>query len=153
MTRVYLAGPITGLSYEEARNGWRKDFAALLHKKIEPLSPMRQEGHLAEIKNISSHGYENNPLSSSRGIIAKDCLDVDRADLVVFNFLGAQRVSIGSVWEMGYAKAKGKPLVLILKKAAHNPHDHLFITDTADFVCETIAEAAQITNALLTSGL
>jgi nucleoside 2-deoxyribosyltransferase len=156
MARVYLAGPITGLGYAEARNGWRKDFAALLFPDIAPLSPMRQEGHLAEIKKIAAHGYEHNPLSSSRGIIAKDLLDIERCDLVVMNFLGAKKVSIGSVWEMGYAKKCGKPIVLIIEVRGPkpgNPHDHLFIVDTADFTCHSVQEAADIVNAVLTPGI
>lgn len=157
MSRVYLAGPITGLSYEQARNGWRQDFAALLLPSIEPLSPMRQEGHLAEVKKIAAHGYEHNPLSSSRGIIAKDLLDIERCDLVVMNFLGAKKVSIGSVWEMGYAKKCGKPIVLIIEArqpiSAANPHNHLFIVDTADFTCHGVSAAADIVNAVLLSGV
>lgn len=159
MPKVYLAGPITGLSYEEARHGWRPAYSGLLNSAIKPLSPMRQEGHLAEIKKIAAHGYESNPLSSSRGIIAKDLLDIERCDLVVFNFLGAKKVSIGSVWEMGYAKKCGKPIILVIEERPHpdmlseNPHDHLFVTDTADFTCRNVREAADITNALLMPGV
>lgn len=162
MARVYLAGPITGLSYEEARNGWRKDFAALLNPSIEPLSPMRQEGHLAEIKDISAHGYDEHLLSTSKGIVAKDLLDIDRCTIVVMNFLGSRKVSIGSVWEMGYAKRARKPIVVVMEpdpdpaeelEHGRNPHDHCFIIETADFRCASVAEAAAITNALLTPGV
>lgn len=161
MPKVYLAGPITGLSYEEARHGWRPEFAGYLDRSIQPLSPMRQEGHLAEVKNIAAHGYEHNPLSSSRGIVAKDLLDIERCDLVVFNFLGSTKVSVGSVWEMGYAKKCGKPIILIIEPKPSkdviiigpNPHDHLFVTETADFTCHGVQEAADITNALLRPGV
>ena len=50
MSKVYLSGPITGLTYGEARYTWREEFA----KKapgIRVLSPMRHEGHLAEMRN------------------------------------------------------------------------------------------------------
>lgn len=152
MSRIYLAGPISGLSYEEARNGWRKEFAGLLKIEIEPLSPMRQEGHLAEVKEITKFGYEYNQMSTSRGIFAKDILDIERCSLAVFNFCGAPRVSIGSVWEMGYAYARGKPIVLIMEPEK-NIHEHLFVTEASPFRCATIAEAAEICNALLTPGI
>ena len=32
--KVYLAGPIAGLSYEEASGGWRKEFPTLLPEHI-----------------------------------------------------------------------------------------------------------------------
>lgn len=157
MASVYLAGPITGLSYEAARHGWRPEFAGYLNLSIKPLSPMRQEGHLAEIKKIAAHGYEHNPLSSSRGIIAKDLLDIERCDLVVVNVFGAKKVSVGTVWEMGYAKKCGKPIVLIIEAKgtgpSDNPHDHLFMTETADFTCHSVKEAADIVNAILLPGV
>lgn len=155
MARVYLAGPISGLSYEEARNGWRKEFAGHLQSDIEPLSPMRQEGHLAEVKEITKFGYEYNQMSTSRGIFAKDILDIERCDAAVFNFIGAARVSIGSVWEMGYAHARGKPIVLIMEsgKEVQNIHDHLFVAESSQFRCASVKEAAEIVNALLTSGI
>jgi nucleoside 2-deoxyribosyltransferase len=150
--RVYLGGPITGLGYEEARNGWRPKFAGLLDIFIHPLSPMRQEGHLAEIKEISAHSYDHNQLSSAKGIVAKDCLDIDRSAIVVFNFLGAKKVSAGSVWEMGYAKCAHKPIIIIMEPEG-NPHDHVFIVTSADFRCTSIEEAAGIVNSLLRSGV
>lgn len=156
MSKVYLAGPISGLSYTEARNGWRTDFAALLPPEIQPLSPMRQEGHLAEVKEITKFGYEFNQMSTSKGIFAKDILDIERCDLAVFNFTGAQRVSIGSVWEMGYAHARGKPIILIMESNNHciqNIHEHLFVTESSQFRCESVQEAAEIVKALLTPGI
>lgn len=155
MAKVYLAGPITGQSYEEARNGWRKEFAGYLDFNIQPLSPMRQEGHLAEIKKISGHGYDHNQLSTDKGIFSKDKLDIERCAIAVFNFLGAPRVSIGSVWEMGYAHARGTPIILIMESGeeVENIHDHCFVTEAASYRCTTVREAAQIVNALLTPGI
>lgn len=155
MAKVYLAGPISGLSYEEARNGWRKEFAGYLDFNLKPLSPMRQEGHLAEIKSIDGHGYDYNQLSTDKGIVAKDILDIERCDLVVFNFLDASRVSIGSIWEMGYAFARAKPIILVMEsgKDVQNIHDHLFVTEAAAFRCTTLKEAAEIANALLVPGI
>lgn len=151
--RVYLGGPITGLSYEEARNGWRRAFANSLSKKIEPLSPMRQEGHLAEIKEISGHAYDSNPLSTARGIFAKDCLDIDRSDVVVFNYLDAKRPSVGSIFEMGYAYHARKPIVTVMRRGFDNPHDHLFVLESSSYIVPTVSEAAAIVNAILLPGL
>lgn len=121
---------------------------------------MRQEGHLAEIKEISGHGYDHNQLSTDKGIVAKDILDIESSTLVVFNFLGAKKVSVGSVWEMGYAKKCGKPIIMIIEPhqdvrtaVPGNPHDHCFITESAQFRVTTIDEAAAIVNALLTPGI
>jgi len=153
MARVYLGGPIAGLSYEEARNGPRVQFARLLHPSIEPLSPMRQEGMLAEIKELRSVGYGTYPLHTNRGIVTKDCLDINRSDVVVMNFQGAKKPSLGSVWEMGYAVAKGKPLVLIMDKDRENdPHTSCFVLESGIIVF-TVQDAADIVNGMLVGGV
>ena len=56
--KVYLAGPISGLSYEEARYGWRSEILGMIDGDIDVLSPMRQEGHLKEVGTIddTTHG-------------------------------------------------------------------------------------------------
>jgi len=47
---VYLSGPIAGQTYDDARFGWRKEFAEKMAIGIKVLSPMRHEGHLAEVQ-------------------------------------------------------------------------------------------------------
>lgn len=149
---IYLCGPITGMSYGEARFGQRKAFADLIDERIDIFSPMRQEGHLAEIQKISDKPYDSNVMSSSRGIVAKDKLDVQRATLIVANFLGAKIISVGSLIELGWANAWDKPVMIIMEKEG-NPHDRFFLTEMADFRTDSVSEAAHMANALLLPGL
>lgn len=152
MSRVYLCGPITGLSYGEARNGWRKVVGEKIAPTIEVLSPMRQEGHLSEIQEIAHKPYEYNPLSSSRGIVSKDYLDVKRSDIVIANFLGAKAISVGSVMEIAWAWAMRKDVILVIE-AEGNPHDRFFLTEQCPYRVETVEEAAAMANALLLPGV
>lgn len=149
--KVYLSGPISGLSYKEARFGWREQFAFLLNASITVLSPMRHEGHLAEIKGPLEKAYPDNLFSHPKMIVAKDFLDVDQSAIVVANFLGAQRVSIGTAVELGYAYAKGKTIVVIMDK--NNIHVHPFITEIAATVVGSVTEAAHVVNSLLSEGI
>ena len=45
---VYLAGPITGLSYGAARQGWREEMKKLLPDHVHPMSPMRGKDFLLD---------------------------------------------------------------------------------------------------------
>lgn len=149
---IYLAGPITGLSYGEARHGWRAEFASWIDQsKIDLYSPMRQEGHLAEVQAIEHKAYDG-ILSQARAIVAKDRLDVKRADLVIAGFLGAKIVSAGSLIELGWADAWDKTTIMILEPKG-NPHDRFFVTEVADFRVATVREAAEVATAILLPGI
>ena len=142
-TKVYLCGPITGCSYDDARYGWRAEINGHVdHDTVELLSPMRQQGYLSEITEpLGSIAMEQSKhvMSKSRAIVAKDLWDVRECQLVVANLLGAERVSIGSVFEMGWAQVLHKPIILIIEKDAKlNPHHHMFFYQSANFFVETV---------------
>lgn len=148
---IYLCGPITGLSYEEARNGWRREFASYIDSRIDIYSPMRQEGHLAEIQTIEHKPYTG-VLSSAKAIVAKDFLDVQRATLIVANFIGAKDKSTGSTCEIAWAYSFQKPVFVIMEPEG-NPHDSFFLMEQVQFRCDTVRAAAQHANAILLPGV
>lgn len=155
---VYLSGPITGMEYGDARYGWRKELAYLLDPSIVVLSPMRHEGHLAEMQEAMSvealraFEKENGHLFSHHNmIVAKDRLDIETSDLVVVNLLGAMRPSQGTIWEMGYAAAKGK-LMIVVKEKDDKVHTSPFITE-GNIIVSKLEDAALIINSLLSEGL
>lgn len=152
--KVYLCGPITGLSYEEARHGWRSKMRKLVDSRIDLLSPMRQENHLAEIKKISPEAYPENPVSTAKAIVAKDFLDVTAADIIVANFVGAKELSVGSICEVSWAYALRKPVILVMEKEG-NVHDRFFIKEQIEFNhgIHNVEEAAEMVNMLLLPGV
>lgn len=151
MSKVYLSGPITGLTYKEARFGWRQEFADQLAPGITVLSPMRHEGHLAEVKGKLAKEYPEHLFSHPKMIVSKDLLDIDMSDIVVAFFLGAKKASIGTVAEMGYAKAKGKTIVTIMEP--ENVHNHPFVTELSNAVVGSLGDAIAIVNSLLSEGV
>lgn len=152
MSKVYLSGPITGLHYGPARYGWRKDFAALLGKGIVALSPMRHEGHLAEMQEaIGPDSLPKNLFSIPKMIVEKDFLDIRESTVMVVNLLGATEVSQGTLVEIGYAKALGKTIVTIREEG--NVHKSPFVIECSSVVCQTLEQAAIIVNSLLSEGI
>lgn len=63
---AYLAGPITGLNFNNAID-WREKIIELLPEDIVGISPLRGKNYLANAGPIES-SYENIALSSSRGV-------------------------------------------------------------------------------------
>ncbi len=159
---VYLCGPITGLTYDEARHGWRKNmFEALYDNGIGCLSPMRMKDHLSHEKDtMSAQGYGWSAMSNQKGITARDRFDTCRSDVVVCNLLGADRVSIGSMIELGWADANRIPIVLVMENdddffAGNKPniHDHAMVKELAGFILPTVDDAIDVVKALLIPGI
>lgn len=151
---VYLAGPINGDSYEKARYGWREEFSKLLSKDIIPLSPMRQEGHLKEVTELSCLPYNDHFWSKQRMVVAKDLFDVKRADVILVYLKDTSRASLGTVSEMAWAYLLGKPTVLVMEKEFEkNQHHHLFIHEMATNLVHTLEDAATIVNGLYSEGI
>jgi len=154
VSKVYLSGPITGLTYGEARWSWRQEFADLMFDtNITLLSPMRHEGHLAEMKNvpIEPDNLPTHLFSHPKMIVTKDFLDIEESTIVIVNLLGAKSVSQGTLIEMGFARAKGKTIVTITDEK--NIHNSPFIGVISDVVCGTLEDAAIIVTSLLSEGV
>jgi len=146
---VYMAGPITGLSYSGSTN-WRILFKNLLKSTedlLVGLSPLRAKDYLAEELEIKDH-YAEHPLSSQRGITTRDRNDVMNCDLLLVNLLGAKTVSIGTVMEIAWADMLRKPIVLVIEKEG-NLHDHAMIREVTGYRVESLADALPIIKAIL----
>ena len=149
---LYLAGPIAGLSYRESTD-WRKTVAGLLYSDVIPLSPMRGKEYLdgdPSIKGDYDAVQRNrHALSTQAAITARDRFDtMVRGDAVLVNFLGAKKISLGTVIEVGWADAARKPIILVIEKEG-NVHDYLMIREAAGFRTDSLEEACQIANTVL----
>lgn len=149
---VYLSGPITGESYETARFGWRKYVADRLNPGIKPLSPMRHEGHLSEVQGGLEDHYPKHFFSDGRALVEKDELDILRSDIVLVNLQRAHRVSIGSVYEIGFARAHRKMIILVVDKD-DKWHKHPFVRVPAAMVLTSLDDAIDAVNSLLSEGI
>jgi len=151
MAKVYLSGPITGLTYNEARFGWRREFEAACKATV--ASPMRHEGHLSEmVETIGPDTLPTHLFSHPKMIVAKDFLDIDECTIMVVNFLGAKSVSQGTLVEMGYAYSKGKTIITI-REPEGNPHNSPFVKEVSAVVVENLHDAITIVNSLLSEGI
>ncbi|HUC94748.1 MAG TPA: hypothetical protein VMR19_01960 [Candidatus Saccharimonadales bacterium] len=146
---LYCAGPITGVSFGESTD-WREYVAKKLPGHIQAVSPMRGKKYLEKEKNIRD-SYEEIPLSSQKGITCRDRMDVMRCDAILVNFLGATKVSIGSVLEIAWADAWRKPIIIVMEK--ENIHSHAMIREMAGFITSSLDEAITIATAILSPSL
>lgn len=144
MKTVYLAGPITGLDYAGAID-WREDAKKKL-TGVEALNPMRGKEYLSKVKEFTSDGDTYKPfsvMSSNRGITTRDRFDATHCDILLVNFLGAKKVSIGTVMEIAWADANRTPIVVAMEETG-NPHEHGMVTECIGFRVASLDEAYHI---------
>lgn len=146
--KVYLAGPITGLTYDESTD-WREKVHRDLQPDIETLSPMRAKSYLKTLPaDLIGDEYSDRILSTQKAITARDRWDTQRADLVIFNFLGAKVASIGTAIELGWADAARVPGILVIEKTG-NIHDHSMVRETTGWRVDTLEDAVATARAIL----
>jgi len=145
---VYLAGPITGVSYDGCTE-WRERVKEMVDNSITTLSPMRGKQFIKErsTSNGIAMAYEDSPLASTKGINTRDYNDVRRADAIFVNFLGAEKISIGTVMEIAWARAFSIPVVCVMEK--DNIHNHSMLNYACGYIVNTLEEGVLILEALL----
>src|SRR3989344_8348215 len=133
--KVYLSGPIRGLSYNRANN-WRTYGKKWLNKyELVALNPMRHKESLRGetfLKDIPGSA-----LISSRALITRDRFDVMNCDCLLVNLLGADKISIGTIGEIFWADVFRKPVILVIEKKG-NIHDNIFLREIAGFTADTL---------------
>jgi len=136
---IYLAGPISGLSYDDAVNVFVDRSIELRGMGYNVIHPMLGKEYLRNELKLKEHGYKN-PQSTNHAIVQTDFWRVDRADILYVDLtLGKERTSIGTVAEMSRAFAKNKLVVTVLPK--ENIHRHAFILEMSSLIFETTEDA------------
>lgn len=147
---VYLAGPIDGLTYDEA-TAWRLTFTQRLDASgISGVDPMRGKEFLSGMR--LDHGTEgrdpfHHPMALDKGIMGRDHHDCMRCDLIIANFLDCKKVSIGTCIECAWRYAARKPVVAVLEPG--NCHDHPMMRETWTYAVSSLDAAFDICVAML----
>lgn len=152
---VYLAGPISGLTYDEA-TGWRHAAQEVLAKSgIKAISPLSAAVHLRNHKGLLTDceivpGLECvvQAMSTPTGVVTRDKFYCLNTDVMILNLLGSKRVSIGSMVEVGWANARNIPIVLVMEETG-NFHEHAFVTECCQFRTTNVSDALHIVKAIL----
>ncbi len=139
MKALFLAGPLTGISYKDALD-WRKYVESKLPADVIAFSALRGKGYVTA-ERVLKDAYPKHLLSTPQGTITRDRYDVSRCNALFVNFLNAEKVSIGTIMEMAWADARRIPIILAME--AGNIHDHAFVRQVAAFITGDLDEAIQ----------
>lgn len=150
--KVYLAGPITGCSYKGAVT-WREAASLTLSRhNITAFSPMRNKEYLSQEKEIAvSYSLPEHYMSQPKHLFNRDKNDVMTSDALLVNLYGAERVSIGTMFEIAWAHILDIPSIVVME--LDNIHVHPFVTEAASFVVPTLEMGCEVVIKLLTNGV
>lgn len=133
--RVYLAGPITGLTMEQSL-AWRRRVADALPPHIGILDPLRYPDE----KWVGQRSATDVKVDI-RAIVRRNEFDVRRSDIVFANFEGSFELSVGTIVEMALGHGWGKGIICCCPET--NIHYRPHITQIADIVFENLDPAIQ----------
>ena len=149
---VYLAGPIDGMSFAEG-NGWRERAIKKLGGfGIKALSPQRGKNYVAadpEVAEVMDFAKQEmvlsvHPMSTSSMIFTRDKFDALNCDVLLVNFQGAQRRSIGTAMEIAWAYQQGKPIIVIVDESDQLHSVHPMLRQTFSHVTTSLEEGINI---------
>ncbi|HCA51619.1 MAG TPA: hypothetical protein DEP24_00910 [Mycobacterium sp.] len=162
MKYVYLAGPILGCTKGEA-NDWRKyvddrvskrlditmppEMDCWVRSKIRGISPLRCEPIVGEVYTAI---YDDPKFGTAKAIGVKNLYDTKAADIVLAYLpkpaAGKER-SLGTVLEIGWAKAIGKPVIIVTDDPFVQGHP--VVQFCADWMLDDLDQAVDVIVGLL----
>jgi nucleoside 2-deoxyribosyltransferase len=138
--KIYIAGPITGMTGEEVINYFNDTAEKLEQLGYGVLHPMTAKGYFRTEKKFKAEGYTF-PQSTNRAIVGRDHWMVSQCDILWLNLLNAKAVTIGGVSELAWAYHMRKhTLVTMSIDDPENVHNHGFVREMADIIYPTYAE-------------
>jgi nucleoside 2-deoxyribosyltransferase len=153
---VYLSGPITGCNFDDwLCNGWREQATRILESTPTPFglretgivcySPLRGKAYLKNVGEVAGE-YEG-PLTNRHAITMRDRHDCLTCDAMLVYLKGFDRVSIGTMIELGWADAVRKPIVLVMEPG--NVHEHVIAGSIPVACVETLEEGCDVIRRIL----
>jgi len=136
---VYLAGPIGGLSKQDA-TGWRNTVSEELDQhNIRGISPLRCEPP-NQGSIYATLGQPDDPMFGSAAAIgAKNEFDVRTCDMILAYL---PTVSVGTIIEIGWGKALNKPVIVVSPNLTLQSHPD--IIQSASWILTHLDEAVEV---------
>lgn len=143
--KVYLSGPMAGLTYEEGSE-WREYVRDKLGQGVNCLSPYRGKEHFKG-QVIKNQEYTH-VMSTPKAITFRDRWDTTQSDVVLVNLTEHFKFSIGTVMEIAWADQARVPVVAVIPQESEY-FKHPILTQCCAYIVQDLDEAIQIVKVLL----
>ena len=145
LPKVYLSGPMAGLTYEEGTE-WREYVTTKLYGFANCLSPYRGKDFLKgrTIQNV----IYGDVMATPKAITTRDRWDTTTSDVVLVNLTDYQKFSIGTIMEVAWADQARVPVVAVIPEASEY-FKHPILTQCCAYIVQDLDEAIRIVEVLL----
>jgi len=138
--KIYLAHPISGLTYDEVIGYYKKISRKLKKIGYEVFHPMTGKSAMrTDIKERFQPIDNKSEIATNHAIISRDTWMVRMCDILYLDLTGTQTISIGCVMELFGAYVLGKYTVVVMEK--DNVHRHAFVVEAAGVIFEESKKA------------
>lgn len=144
--RIYCVHPISGESADSVFKYYEDTQQLLTNVGYDVFIPMFGKSNLRTELEFKSHDYRS-PLSTNHAIYGRDKWMVNQSDIIYANFLGAKRVSIGSMFELAWASLLNKQVIIVMEQ--DNIHRHAFVLEASTIIFETEQQAIEYLTKLI----
>lgn len=127
MIRIYLAGPMTGLSFHDQID-WRNDFTDMIQDR-------RAVERILVFNPCLAYSPSDNRHKTEKEVMRYEIYNLKKADVVVANLTGQS--SIGTCMEVAVAHEHGIPIVGLYKDAEPL---HPWLNECCTRVCDSMDE-------------
>lgn len=110
---VYVAGPMTGLAWDEAFEHFHeraREIEALGFRVLHPMIGKAKRSVISDV--IEPSGYDD-PVSNDHAVVARDRWMVAQADIVFVDLTHAHKPSLGTLGELAWASTQPKTLSIV----------------------------------------
>lgn len=138
---IYLGGPMTGRTLREAME-WRDHTTSILVSHgLRVLSPLRGKTSSLPMDEPMSSSQSRRASLRDEALLGRDRNDLMEAEIGLFNLLGADVASIGTVGEIILSHEFRKFSIVVMEKGSI--HDHPFIRAAASVVVRTLEDGIE----------
>jgi nucleoside 2-deoxyribosyltransferase len=135
--RVYVCGPMTGVVVSEFVKVRSVISDELRKRGLHPVDPTRAKNYVEADKPLLDSA------DTDKYIVSRDFNDVKNCDAVLADLRIADRVSIGSMVEFGWADALRIPIVTLHTQDRTDVYDHAFIRHMSMYETRYLDDAVQ----------
>jgi len=127
---------------------WRAEVATALDGTADCIDPTRDSPDYArQSENATSRPLTLERLQHGKRTVVRNRFDVGRSDILLACFIGSGAVSIGSVGEIFWADAMGKPVIIV--REDDNVHNHDMLNEIAGWIFVEVSPAVDQIKRLL----
>ena len=144
--KIYLAHPMSGLSWEEVEKYYTKARKILGKMGYTILHPMIAKKELSGTI-FNPAGEDNSFVITPHAITRRDYWMVRQSDIIFVDLSNVKEKSIGCISEVAVGYNCGKHVIGIMEK--DNIHRHAFMSEQLDITFETYCQAIKYLQKLI----